>query len=196
MVIPKVPPDKKNLSEEELKKLSLVYEDKKSQIKIYKDEKALPKGFLVNKCSIFNSYEDIYKRLRKLENIPEEVYIDKEGIKNLPEVEKFCKRNKDKPYLYKKVTPIIYSNQKITFKVNTDEPLILVLTEVFYPSWKVKVNGSLKDVFPAFGVYRGVLLDRGYSEVEFFYSPHYFYLGCFLFLIASIFLFFISYRKN
>jgi len=53
----------------------------------------------------------------------------------------------------------------------------LVLSEVFYPGWKVMVDGEKKTVEKAYGLLRGVYLSEGEHEVEFYFQPLPVYFG-------------------
>jgi hypothetical protein len=54
---------------------------------------------------------------------------------------------------------------------------VLVLTDTYYPGWKVKVNNNEKDIMVADGIYRAVEVPKGESEVKFFFWPESFKLG-------------------
>lgn len=57
--------------------------------------------------------------------------------------------------------------------VNTThpEPALLVLTDVSYPGWHVRVNGASQPIRTVNGVVRGVELPAGDNQVEFYYRP-------------------------
>jgi uncharacterized membrane protein YfhO len=52
-----------------------------------------------------------------------------------------------------------------------------LLSDLYYPGWKVKVNGKDEDILKVFGVLRGVPIKRGKSEVLFTYRPVSLYAG-------------------
>jgi uncharacterized membrane protein YfhO len=54
---------------------------------------------------------------------------------------------------------------------------LLVLSDFYYPGWKVRVNGKEEDIIKVFGVLRGVPVKSGKSEVLFTYRPMSFYAG-------------------
>ncbi len=61
---------------------------------------------------------------------------------------------------------------------------ILFLSEMFYPDWKVIVDGVSQNVERINYYFRGVRLDRGEHEIEFFYSPASFWKGLWISIIA------------
>jgi len=69
-----------------------------------------------------------------------------------------------------------YSPDVIALDVRSKGGL-LVLSDLFYPGWHVRVNGKEAEVVRVFGVLRGVLIGDGRSDVEFYYRPASFYAG-------------------
>ena len=69
-----------------------------------------------------------------------------------------------------------YSSDTITMDVISDGGL-LVLSDLYYPGWKARVNGREEPVIKVFGLLRGVLVGKGRSEVVFSYRPNSFYAG-------------------
>jgi hypothetical protein len=59
---------------------------------------------------------------------------------------------------------------------------ILVLSDLYYPGWGVKVNGRDGQIIKVFGLFRGVAIGEGKTEVLFYYRPMIFYAG----LIISV----------
>jgi hypothetical protein len=60
-----------------------------------------------------------------------------------------------------------YEINEITLSVETSENGILVLSEVYYPNWKVFVNGIEKPILRCHYSLRGVALERGGSYCDF-----------------------------
>lgn len=68
--------------------------------------------------------------------------------------------------------PIIeYSPNRIVVEVDLEEQGLLVLSEVWYPGWRVRSDGQEAVLQRVEGTLRGVLLDRGSHTVEFRYQP-------------------------
>ena len=75
-----------------------------------------------------------------------------------------------------------YDLNKITISVETDKNGILVLSEVFYPAWKVYVDGVEKPILRCDYSLRGVAVEKGKHVVKFSYEDKDFKLG----LVLSI----------
>lgn len=86
---------------------------------------------------------------------------------------------------------IAYNFNSIEFDVNILKDSILFLSEVYYPGWKVFVDGIEKDVLILNNIFRGVFLREGNKHVRFVYSPNHLKYGIFFisfFFLIGIFL--------
>ena len=87
---------------------------------------------------------------------------------------------------------ISYQSNNIVIKAKTENESILVLTDNFYPGWKVKVNGEEKELLRADYTFRAVTIPDGESTIEFYFESETFKLGVYLaFMSASIIFIFI-----
>ncbi|MBN2191131.1 MAG: YfhO family protein, partial [Candidatus Aureabacteria bacterium] len=89
-----------------------------------------------------------------------------------------------------------YDAGSITLDVS-NEPgsAVLATSELYYPGWKVFINGKEAELLKVNSLFRGVLLPEGRSKVEMVYRPRLFYvflaisflwyLLCFVFCIYS-----------
>ena len=60
---------------------------------------------------------------------------------------------------------------RIRLQANIKKPCLLVLTEVWYPGWKARVDGKPAPVYRVNYLQRGVWLDQGSHRVELFFQP-------------------------
>jgi len=77
-----------------------------------------------------------------------------------------------------------YEINKITLSVETSENGILVLSEVYYPNWKVFVDGIEKPMLRCDYSLRGVTIEKGNHTVVFKYVDKDFQLGAVITLFA------------
>lgn len=70
-----------------------------------------------------------------------------------------------------------YSSNELTINTDTSENGILVLSDSYYPGWKVEVNGKPETILLADGIYRAVAVPKGKSVVNFKYEPDSFKYG-------------------
>jgi uncharacterized membrane protein YfhO len=80
-----------------------------------------------------------------------------------------------------------HSNQ-LVIRVQTPSPGWLVLSDVWYPGWRARVDGDTSLIRRANYLFRAVRLEAGEHEVVFSYTPWSFYLGSLASLMAAIIL--------
>jgi len=77
-----------------------------------------------------------------------------------------------------------YQNDRVRITARLHEHGILVLTDAFYPGWKVYVDKHPKRILRANYLFRGVELTPGNHTVEFVYDPASFKIGLFISLMT------------
>ena len=75
------------------------------------------------------------------------------------------------------VEAIRYQDHEIRMAVRADAECMLWLSELYYPGWKVTVNGKAEPIYQANGIFRAVKLKKGSFDVRFRYEPSSFYWG-------------------
>jgi hypothetical protein len=60
---------------------------------------------------------------------------------------------------------------RVTARVKASGPMLAVLSDRWYPGWRVTVNGTETAVLRANGVFRAVVVPAGVSELDFRFSP-------------------------
>lgn len=79
-----------------------------------------------------------------------------------------------------------YGNQDVQIQARLDQPGVLVLTDAFYPGWKVFVDGKEQTVLRANYLFRAVELRAGNHRVEFVYDPLSFKIGWIISLLTAL----------
>ncbi|MFQ5354865.1 MAG: YfhO family protein, partial [Thermodesulfobacteriota bacterium] len=87
-----------------------------------------------------------------------------------------------------------YSENTVTVEVDSESDTVLVLGDLFYPGWKVKVNGEKSRIIRVNGLVRGVPLKAGSSKVVFCYMPLGFIIGLVLMALSGIFCIILIYK--
>lgn len=70
-----------------------------------------------------------------------------------------------------------YEANHITYETSSDLPAFLATSELFYPGWKVFVDGKEGKIYRANYIFRGTSLSPGKHEVKFVYDPPLFKIG-------------------
>lgn len=79
-----------------------------------------------------------------------------------------------------------YASDRVVVDVDTKCPGLVLLTDIYYPGWKARVNRSPAKVYPTDIAFRGVPVGAGRSTVEFHYEPKSFRIGIVLALVAAL----------
>ncbi len=77
---------------------------------------------------------------------------------------------------------VSYRSDEVTAYVTTDQPVMVVFSELYYPGWQVTVDGEPSTIWKANYAFRGVVVGQGEHLIEMRYDPFSFRIG----LIISI----------
>ncbi|HEY8293537.1 MAG TPA: YfhO family protein, partial [Thermomicrobiales bacterium] len=79
-----------------------------------------------------------------------------------------------------------YETNVVKIRADAQSDGLLVLSDDYYPGWKVRVDGREQTLYQADGIFRGVQLSAGTHEVEFFFRPESVILGGIISLISLL----------
>lgn len=166
------------------------------EVKIYENLKALPKTFVVYNIQQVHNFETA-QDLTSQENFDfknQAIVEDKFPDISSYEIDGFGDSHSE-------ITQ--YEARRVELKVRMSRPGLVVLTDVYYPGWEVKVDGETSKVYRVDGLFRGVFLSKGEHKVVFSYFPKIFKIGFVLAGISSlvclclvIFTIFFKYTRN
>lgn len=127
---------------------------------LYRIDKPLPRTYIVNRISVEQNSDQIFRRLLEAEfNPAEEVVLDQ----SLPIEAKGS---------LKAIAKIVdYEDQRVIVEASLNDAGILVLADSFYPGWKAYVDGKEEKIRRANFFFRAVPLTSGEHRVEFRYEP-------------------------
>jgi hypothetical protein len=75
----------------------------------------------------------------------------------------------------------------LKLSVRTAETGMLVLSEMYYPEWKARLDGKPVDIYPVDHALRGVTVPAGEHKVEMYYDPRWFKVGGLISLVTLLF---------
>ena len=81
----------------------------------------------------------------------------------------------------------VLSNQPNVIELEADGPGMLVISEVNYPGWQVRVDRASEPIQEVYGLLRGVILEPGRHQVRFYFVPESLYIGLGLWVVGVIF---------
>jgi len=70
-----------------------------------------------------------------------------------------------------------YEAARVVVRVEAGAPALLILTDSYDPDWVVTRDGETLPIVPANGLFRGVFVPSGQSELTFRYRPRHFHWG-------------------
>jgi hypothetical protein len=139
------------------------------EIKIYLNKKTSSRVFIVNDFKIIR---DRAEGLDELNN-PEFDFAKYVILEEKPQVSIYpeTKNIKSEAHIIKD------DGSELSINAKMASPGFLVLTDTFYPGWKVFVDNVEKKIYRANVAFRAVFLKEGIHEVKFLYDPVSFKLG-------------------
>jgi len=153
----------------------LVYEDKLH--KIFLNENALERAFVVHNIKIIKQKEEILKTIASGLDFSKVAIIEEDSLD-------FDMRttNASSDVLIEKYQP-----NEIFISVNNNRDGFLVLLDCYYPGWKAYLDDKPTKIFRANYIFRAVRVPQGRHRIKFIYSPDSLKIG---FMISSaVFLF-------
>ena len=85
------------------------------------------------------------------------------------------------------VTITDYKAKEVNINVETSKDGFLFLGDMYFPGWRVYVDGNIDKIYRANYLFRGVFLEKGKHTVKFVYRPVSFRLGIYV-TIATVLL--------
>ncbi|MDB5650175.1 MAG: conserved rane protein of unknown function, partial [Hyphomicrobiales bacterium] len=101
-------------------------------------------------------------------NRAREVLIDDDSMGDLREVYSLADADAVPP---SKVNIRAHESSRVAIDVDSERAGVLVLHDLYYPGWQVRVDGEVKPVLRANLLFRGVELPAGHHEVVFEFKP-------------------------
>jgi len=157
-----------NLAQQGLKP---IFQSKKDGIRIWENERALPRAFFVSRTVEAKGKELVF--LQREDFDPTKLLILSEplGENGFPLEEK--KNNSS-------VEIISYEPEEVRLRVSNSKKGFLVLADAYYPGWKALCDGVETKIYRANYMLRAIRVLPGHHEVRFYYAPHSFKVGALL----------------
>jgi hypothetical protein len=147
-------------------------------IEIYRNRKAFPRAFLAGHVEVEPDFERLTARLRDPDFDPAATVLTPwAGAHSLP----------DAPLPEDAhATVLAYNVNEVTIGVSSSQQAALVLADAYFPGWNAYVGGEHTEIFPAYDIFRGVVVPPGEHEVIFRYEPWAFQAGRAISFLALI----------
>lgn len=146
----------------------LEYKGRYNGIHIYENKNVMPRAFILQEVKKINNLEDVISELQGGHDFKKVALISEHA----PSLSSYLAgKGEDE-----RVTIKGYLPNRVEIDVNSRGG-ILVLSDLYYPGWRVRINDKEGMVIRTFGCLRGVFVPQGKSKVIFYYRPLSFYAG-------------------
>jgi len=148
-------------------------------IRVYRNDNAMPRAFVVDGWQLVDSREDALAAVRAPGFDPRRQAV----------VERTAVRGSPAPTLgtLQPVEVVQYGNNRVVLRTSPTSPAgVLVLADVYFPGWKVSVDGTDAEIVRVNGLLRGVWVNGGAQTVEFRYRPGSVLMGGLLSAISAV----------
>jgi hypothetical protein len=163
-------------------------------IHVYENSNVMDRAFVLHGIKTVGNLDDVIRQLQEGSDFREVALVtqplsNEENRKGLSPIPADADGEGDKVTIKK------YASDEVAVDVRSGGGL-LVLSDLYYPGWRVKVNGREKKIIKTFGLFRGVFIGSGRSEVIFSYKPLSFYVGMVISLATFIAWILVLYAKR
>ena len=142
-------------------------------VAVYRNHDVLPRAFVVHRARAVQDDDEALQLLRQDDFEPRaEVLLAAEQVHS----SLFASNEADR------VDLLTYDSQRVTVDVEASADGYLVLTDAWYPGWRVRVDGQEAPLLRADVIFRAVQVPAGRHVVEFEYVPQSFRVG----LVVSV----------
>lgn len=139
-------------------------------IKVYQNRLALPRAFVAHQAEVMEDEEKILARMGSEKFDFRKVVILEE---EMPELGSVSRSLADKSV----IEIIDYQANSVEIEARMDEEGFLVLSDTYYPGWRVYVDGREGRIYRADYLLRAVFLSPGFYRVRFVFDPLSFKMG-------------------
>lgn len=144
--------------------VQLAYSDKK--LNIYEDKRAFARAFSVPSVIWVSSAEDAYSVMLSPHYDPNTTAVAEVPVGRKVHGQMLRGHGSAKPQAIEEL-----GMNYVRIAADVSEPSVVVLSDAYYPGWKVKVNGETAEMLRVAGALRGVLVGPGIHRIEMTYRP-------------------------
>jgi hypothetical protein len=149
---------------------------------IYENPGYLPRVFTANKIEIVEDSDRVLEIMQNAD-LRDTVVMAKEDISDEEGIRLQSIAHADRPA---SVRILKYENSSIDVEADMSSNGLLVLGDIYYPGWKVFVDGKKGKILKVDYMFRGVLLEKGKHRIRFSYEPQSLKKGALISLLSVI----------
>jgi|GEM_PF-2629110 len=167
-----------------------------SEYWIYRNKTPLPRAWVVDKVVITLDPDEILSMLQDPGFDPEKMAILERPLPISLEAHDPSEGGREDPAGPLYVSQVTrYATDEVLLEVDLQKDGLLVLSEIWYPGWRVYVDGEERDLYKTDYVLRSVFLEKGKHQVYFVFDPPVFKIGLTISSLTFIFLLILVIRR-
>jgi O-antigen/teichoic acid export membrane protein len=144
----------------------------RGEVNVYRNERALPRAFVVGRVVTVPDAEAARQRIAQPDFDPRAVAI----VEGPPELERTSGSGS--------ATVTRYEPNRVEIVARSEGNTLLILSDAFFPGWRALLDDQETPVYRANALFRAIALPPGEHRVVFRYSPLSFQVGAYLSLIG------------
>lgn len=133
--------------------------DEDAEPNVFLNTQTLPRAWLVHAVIPVQEHEEAFARIHEPDFDPAQAVVLEGTADAAPAAGAEA------------VSIELYRPNRIILRVSAGAPGVLVLSEVYYPGWKARLNGQKVEILRGDFLFRAVPVPAGESTVELVYSP-------------------------
>jgi hypothetical protein len=137
-----------------------------SDAEVYANDGALPRAFLVGRQRVVDGEDEALRAVTAAGFDGRSVAVTERPVEGVPQGEAG-----GDPEPAGRARIVSYEHERVVVDAEPSRRSLLVLTDVHFPGWEVRVDGREQPLDRVDYLLRGVALDPGRHEVEFEYRP-------------------------
>jgi len=157
----------------------VVYRDEQTGLLVLENPDYLPRAYLVGRYTVVSSLDSMLLKIQAPDFDPrkEVILMESPPIEPVPV----------DSHSVAEVTLKTFSPREIVFRVRTDAPQLLVISEVYYPAgWKAYVDGEEAPIYRANYLFRAVPVPAGEHTVTLRFEPESHRIGLIISWITTL----------
>lgn len=164
-------------------------EEDEQGLRLYENPNSVPEAYLVRNLKIVNDDKAAIAALTNSQfDAWREVVLEagEPGVAEAKQLLAFGTEDRGQKIVPQKVSRP--NANQIAMFVKLDKPSVLVLTDIFYPGWKARIDDKEVAIMHANFLFRGITVPEGEHRIQFEYFPDSFKIGvgCFLLYICAV----------
>jgi hypothetical protein len=160
-------------------KYTPVHQD--ADVTVYENKDVFPRAFVVYNVVNVNDFQGALNYMETSQFNPRQAAV----VENLPPEFSTRINQHEQPIPFTPAQTELIKSGQLNVIVNAKAPGLLVVSDQYYPGWRVYVDGKETRIYAVNGIMRGVFLTEGKHTLIFKYKPLSFSIGL-LFSVASL----------